>query len=291
MPRNAIDASTNCASAAGCFRSSGIDIAIRYYSESHRAKTLKRPEAMALAQAGLKIGVVYQDRQNAAAFFSFSLGLRAGAFAYDYAVKEIRQPPGSAIYFAVDFDALPNEVKNNVIPYFEGVQKAFDTAGGGHPDYEVGVYGSGAVLTALTAAKLATRFWLCGSTGFRGFKDYLNSKKWHFRQFAPEAALCGIHVDFNDTNPDLPDNGAFQLDVDAEDVVTPVLNGSETMRVMARTGLRLRAGPGVEFDPIGLMPFGTVVRVVGRSGEWMMIDKNGDGASDGFSLGSFLSPA
>jgi hypothetical protein len=290
MPRNAIDASTNCAAAAGCLRSNGIEVALRYYSERHRAKAMKRPEALALARAGLKIGVVYQDTQNAASFFSFSLGLRAGAFAYDYAVKEIRQPPGSAIYFAVDFDALAAEVKNNVIPYFEGVKQAFDTAGGGRPDYAVGAYGSGATLTALTTAKLATRFWLCGSTGFRDFRAYLNSKKWHFRQFAPDENLCGINVDFNDINPDLPDNGTFQLDTEAEDS-EPAMVGGDSMRVIARTGLRLRSGPGVEFDPIGLMPFGTVVRAVGRNGDWVMVDKNGDGASDGFALGSFLQTA
>ena len=289
MPRNAIDASTNCTSAAGCLRSNGIEVALRYYSERHRAKTLKRPEALALARAGLKLGVVYQDTQNAASLFSFSLGLRAGAFAYDYAVREIRQPPGSAIYFAVDFDALAAEVRNNVIPYFEGVKQAFDTAGGGRPDYAVGAYGSGAVLTALTTARLATRFWLCGSTGFRDFRAYLNSKKWHFRQFAPDENLCGINVDFNDINPDLPDNGTFALDAEAEDD-EPVAGAGEAMRVIARSGLRLRSGAGVQFDPIGLMPFGTVVRAIGRSGDWVMIDRNGDGASDGFALGAFLTP-
>ena len=290
MPRNAIDASTNCTAAAACFRSNGIEVALRYYSEFHKAKAMKRPEALALARAGLRIGVVYQDVQNAAEFFSFSRGLRAGAFAYEYADKEIRQPPGSAIYFAVDFDALAGEVKNNVIPFFEGVKQAFDAASGGRPDYAVGAYGSGATLTALTTAKLATRFWLCGSTGFRDFKAYRDSMKWHFRQFAPEEMLCGIHVDFNDINPNLADNGTFQLEAEPADT-EPSAGGGEAMRVIARAGLRLRAGPGVEFDPIGLMPFGTVVKVVGRSGDWAMVDRNGDGASDGFSLGSFLAPA
>lgn len=290
MGRNAIDASTNCSSAASCLRSSGVEIAIRYYSEFHLRKTLKRPEALALAGAGLKIGVVYQDTQNEARFFSFAQGHRAGAFAYNYAVSEIRQPAGSAIYFAVDFDALPAEVKNNVIPYFEGVKQGFDDASSGRPDYAVGVYGSGAVLTALTVAKLATRFWLCGSTGFRDFKPYLNSKKWHFRQFAPHERHCGIDVDFNDTNPDLPENGAFQLASDLADDSIPAAGG-ESMSVIARAGLRLRSGPGVQFDQIGVMPFGTVVRVVGRSGDWLMVDRSGDGASDGFCLGSFLRAA
>lgn len=290
MPGNAIDASTNCSAAAGCFRSNGIEVALRYYGERHRAKTLKRPEALARARAGLTIGVVYQDAQNAASFFTHSLGLRAGAFAYDYAVREIRQPPGSAIYFAVDFDALATEVRDNVIPYFQGVKQAFDTAGGGRPDYAVGAYGSGGVLSSLTAAKLAARFWLCGSTGFRGFRDYLNSKKWHFRQFAPEVALCGIHVDFNDINPDLPDNGTFQLEAEADEG-EPAAAAGERLRVVARSGLRLRAGPGTQFDPVGLMPFGSIVRGAGREGDWVKIDRNGDGAIDGFALGAFLAVA
>jgi hypothetical protein len=88
----------------------------------------------------------------------------------------------------------------------------------------------------------------------------------------------------------LPDNGAFRLELGAEDA-PPAPGAGESMRVIARSGLRLRSGPGVEFDPIGLMPFGTVVRVAGRTGDWVMVDKNGDGAGDGFCLGAFLQSA
>ena len=291
MTRNAVDASVNCSAGASCLRSGGIEIVLRYYSEFHRSKTIKRAEAAALAKAGLKIGVVYQDIQNAARYFSFSLGHRAGLYAYNYAVSEMRQPPGSGIYFSADFDATANEVKNDVMPYFEGVKKGFEDASGGRPDYAVGVYGSGAVCTALAAAKLASYFWLCGSTGYRDFQNYYKSKKWHFRQFAPEQHLCGLEIDWNETNPLLPDAGAFQLATNLDEGGTPPAGGAETYTVIARSGLRLRSGPGVEFDAIGLMPFGSVVRIVERNGAWAMIDKNGDGAGDGFCLASFLRPA
>jgi hypothetical protein len=291
MIRNAVDASVNCASAANCFRAGGVETVLRYYSEFHRAKAIKRPEAAALAKAGLKIAVVYQDKQNAVQYFSHSLGYRAATFAYNYAVTEIRQPPGSGIYFAVDFDALPAEVTGAVAPYFEGVQKGFKDASGGRPDYRVGVYGSGATLKAMANAQLAELFWLCGSTGYRDFQVYYRSKKWHLRQFAPEDTLCGTSIDWNETNPDLPDMGAFQLPADIGDGEPPPLGESGTFRVIARSGLRVRSGPGVTFDAIELLPLGTAVKIVGRSGDWAMIDKNGDGASDGFCLASFLQPA
>ncbi len=60
------------------------------------------------------------------------------------------------------------------------------------------------------------------------------------------------------------------------------------MRVIARSGLRLRAGPGVEFDSLKLLPFGSVVMPLRTSGSWTMVDLNGDGAADGFVSGAYL---
>src|SRR5258708_39976390 len=54
----------------------------------------------------------------------------------------VGQPTGSAIYFAVDFDAR-REALNAVDQYFRGIAAGFAAAGQGRAQYKVGDYGSG----------------------------------------------------------------------------------------------------------------------------------------------------
>jgi hypothetical protein len=62
----------------------------------------------------------------------------------------------------------------------------------------------------------------------------------------------------------------------------------ERSTVIARAGLRLRAGPGTEFEIVSVLPFGMRVAVVSRFGDWSMVDVGGDGAGDGFVHAAFL---
>ena len=64
--------------------------------------------------------------------------------------------------------------------------------------------------------------------------------------------------------------------------VTPAL------RVSARSGVALRAGPGVEFGRLDNLPFGTTVWRLGAEREWIKVDLMGDGAADGFVHSEFL---
>lgn len=61
--------------------------------------------------------------------------------------------------------------------------------------------------------------------------------------------------------------------------------------VIARSGLRIRSGPGTEFDVISSLSYGTRVLLLSRIGDWAQIDMNGDGAADGFVHASFLRSA
>ena len=63
---------------------------------------------------------------------------------------------------------------------------------------------------------------------------------------------------------------------------------SERLRTIARNGLRLRGGPGTDFPIIKSLPFGTLVFVLRREGDWSQVDLEGDNAADGFVLSSFL---
>lgn len=59
-------------------------------------------------------------------------------------------------------------------------------------------------------------------------------------------------------------------------------------RVTARSGLRLRAGPGTGFDVLRVLPFDTQVAILREEEKWRGVDLQGDGRVDGFVHGAFL---
>ncbi|WP_170145818.1 M15 family metallopeptidase [Rhodoplanes elegans] len=65
----------------------------------------------------------------------------------------------------------------------------------------------------------------------------------------------------------------------------------DAFRVVARDGLRLRAGNGTEFEIVALVRFGSIVYEVKRDDKWSLVDLNGDGAADGSVHNSYLVPA
>jgi hypothetical protein len=62
-------------------------------------------------------------------------------------------------------------------------------------------------------------------------------------------------------------------------------------KVVARRGLHLRSGPGIEFDTVSTIAAGTVINIEGYDGatrEWAKTDLQGDGLIDGHVHKSFL---
>ncbi len=286
-----IDTPFNTTSRIPCLKQQGVRTVIRYYnfenSSVFRDKKLELPEAEALAANGLEIAVVFQQRQNRASDFDKSKGIAAGREAFRHAQNHIGQPAGSGIYFSVDFDAGNSDLNNNIIPYFQGVKQAFEQESGGNPGYRVGVYGSGLVSSTLTDRGLIELTWLAMSRGFRGTRDALDAGAFNLAQLPPARTLCGIGVDFNEPNPDGRDFGAFTIEVDAV-VPVPDTTVGNAHRVIARSGLRLREGPGTQFDIIGGLAFGQIVSVVSTIDGFGQVDVEGDGRIDGFASMSFL---
>lgn len=73
----------------------------------------------------------------------------------------------------------------------------------------------------------------------------------------------------------------------------PVTGGatvSGQYKVVARGGLRLRSGPGLDHGIRALLPAGTILTVQAFEGEWARVDLENDGLIDGFAFGSFLAP-
>jgi hypothetical protein len=271
-----------------CLSGAGVKTIIRYYARDtgNPAKVVRKAEAQAIAAAGMRLGVVQESRNgDKPSGFSKDLGFADGRHSRAYAHSEIGQPEGTAIYFGVDFDASANQITNLIVPYFRGVAEAFAEANG-LPSYRVGAYGSGRTLRALLTAGLAEFAWLAQSTGWAGHAAFLASGDWALNQRA-STTLCTIGIDPDDPNPARLDFGDF---VPASIAVGPVTGGI-MMVVNASGGLRMRAGPGTEFDVIRLLPFGTRVTAGTASGSWIMVDLGGDGGSDGFVHSAFLKPA
>jgi len=59
-------------------------------------------------------------------------------------------------------------------------------------------------------------------------------------------------------------------------------------RVNARNGLRLRGGPGLEFDTIKSLAMGQQLYLTQYQGDWAEVDLDGDGFVDGWVFATYL---
>ncbi len=181
-------------------RGSQIDFVARYYREpTSSLPALSSQEAQKLASLGLKIVAVWEQNSPDPENLSYSSGYKDAISAYEQA-NAIGQPTGSAIYFAIDFNA--HEL-GSAQEYFRGIAAGLTAASGGRAKYKVGVYGSGAVCDAIKRAGLAQYSWLTKATSWDGSLDYNN---WNIKQ--GPALPFSFDNDFDETRGDY---GGFRL--------------------------------------------------------------------------------
>src|SRR5262249_49646784 len=123
----------------------GYRIVGRYLDEhlpptdpQYLGKALKPGEPQTILNAGLRFFPLFQYNGRQLANFTFDKGYDQGKKAHQKAVEH-RLPPGTCIYFAVDYDAMDAEIDSNIKPYFEGVQVGLAELGA---RYTFGTYGS-----------------------------------------------------------------------------------------------------------------------------------------------------
>ena len=183
----------------------GISTIFRYYDhedETLPGKTLRRGERDVIVMRGLKIGVVFQHRNNKFASFTALRG-RQDAERSLILAAENSQPIGSAIYFGVDGPwNTPYELAN-IMGYFQEVNARL--AGSG---YRLGVYGSGLVCNALLANGLAELCWLAAPTSWPDFSAWYQTKRWKLVQL-PTTRCGGRSVDFNLASDTAAEYGQF----------------------------------------------------------------------------------
>ena len=127
-----IDIPTDSSDVLNELKSGQINFVARYYRKpDSRWPTLTAVEAKRLSGLGLKIVTVWESHSHDPRYFSFGSGYYDAMSAHRQA-QAVGQPPGSAIYFAVDFDAR-GEKYEPVDQYFRGVAAGMAGRGRGTP--------------------------------------------------------------------------------------------------------------------------------------------------------------
>ncbi|MEH7094931.1 LysM peptidoglycan-binding domain-containing protein [Neobacillus vireti] len=181
---NGVDCATklNRPLAAG-LKSEGVQYVGRYLGDSW--KSMDKTEADAILNSGLQLVSIWETNPTNAAYFTRARGILDAQEASRYA-KALVQPEGSAIYFAVDYDAQPADM-GSILSYFAGVRNAIDQ------NFKVGVYGSYSVLTMLYDHMAVDFYWQTTSWSRGHVADF-----HHILQYQHNLPLAGIQVDYND---------------------------------------------------------------------------------------------
>ncbi|MEJ8546684.1 DUF1906 domain-containing protein [Brevibacillus borstelensis] len=162
----------------------GMKFVCRYLVPASMAwKRLTRSEAELITAAGLKIISVFQRGKNDAAGGAVN-GTRDGKAAFQEA-KLIGQPEGTAIYFAVDYDAPPKDY-DAIEAYLKAAEKEL-------PGYFVGVYGSYAVVEEMSRRGACSHFWQTYAWSNKRLSAAANLYQYNNGQ-----ELAGHPVDLND---------------------------------------------------------------------------------------------
>jgi hypothetical protein len=197
-PVRGIDMALDSRDVAQELKSSGLHFVARYYrSPLSRLPALSADEARMVSSNGMKLVAVWQYQSNRPEHFSYERGHADAISAYQQA-RAVGQPNGSAIYFAVDYNAPDRDIAGAVQQYFRGVRDGLVAAGGGSPPYKIGVYGSGAVCLYLKRMQLAEYTWLSASTAWYGSREYGD---WNIKQ-GRRTTLLSFDHDINETRGD-----------------------------------------------------------------------------------------
>lgn len=185
-------------------KGSRLDFVARYYRDpASHWPTLSAAEARALSTNGFRIVSVWESHSHRPDYFSYASGYADGAAAYRQA-KAVGQPPGSAIYYAVDYNAYQPDIEGPIDQYFRGIAAGMAAAAGHAPEYRIGVYGSGAVCDYLKRQRLAQYAWLSNSTAWAGYGAF---NDWDIRQGKQSLSLSFGQ----DSNEARGDYGGFQV--------------------------------------------------------------------------------
>jgi uncharacterized protein (TIGR02594 family) len=138
-------------------------------------------------------------------------------------------------------------------------------------------------------AGLVEHIWLAGATSWSGTRELLATDRWSLFQKDINVAVPGLgfRCDGNISSAAFPDFGQFTVHDTATNPPGRVPTAT-LMEVTARSGLRIRSGPDTSYQILSVLSCGTLVEALRQVGDWVEVDLEGDGATDGFMHGAFL---
>ena len=158
----------------------GVSFVVRYLTLPQYAwKLLTYEEAFRISQAGLNIVSVYQARNDRIADFSLDKAKRDAEAALK-AAHAAGQYPNTAIYFAVDFNARPQDYAT-IEAYLRTVREKLAILG-----YKVGVYGHCDLVREMHRRKAADYLWQTYAWSHGELYEHV-----HLYQFWNGANWCG----------------------------------------------------------------------------------------------------
>lgn len=170
---------------APLFAGQGYTFAGRYLAQSGSWKRLSPEEAQQITNAGLYI-VSFFERYGNRAREGAAAGTEDGKLALQYA-QEVKQPTGSTIYFAVDYDAPSTD--------FDAIEAYMRAADAQITGYELGVYGSYSVVKAMSDRGVTTKLMQTYAWSYSRKFDSIS-----IYQYQNDVAVNGVAVDLNESN-------------------------------------------------------------------------------------------
>jgi hypothetical protein len=169
------------------FVQDGYTFVCRYLAPEDSWKRLTANEAQIITDAGLWIISVFErgaDRAKGGA----KNGAEDGKLALQYA-KEVGQPEGTVIYFAVDFDTTPND--------YDAIENYLRAADEQIIGYECAVYGEKEVCDEMLKRGVVKRVWQTYAWSHEQKVDDPN-----VYQYQNDIVVNGIGIDLDESNGD-----------------------------------------------------------------------------------------
>jgi peptidoglycan hydrolase-like protein with peptidoglycan-binding domain len=243
------------ATRAKTLTAAGYQVVGRYLSNVANTslnKMIQFGELATIADNGLRCFPIYQTYGEDADYFRSDQGFSDALSAIDHA-RFYGFKTGTRIYFAVDFDALDEEVTNHIIPHFRGINEAMDERGN---PYRIGIYGPRNICSRVGYGGLTTASFVSDmSTGYSGNLGYPMPADWAFDQIATISLGSGdgrIEIDNNilsgrDTGQNTFDPGEYteHLDVNFDSSLKPALL-ADLQQYLQSQGIPERGGNPIE---------------------------------------------
>lgn len=151
-------------------------------ADGPRSKAMTAQELSILSAHGIRVFPIFQDGWHDTDYFRFRGKGTSDALKAIRAANELGFPSGTAIYFAVDYDAYDFEVTDYILPYLAEVKSVLNR----NSKYKLGVYGArNTCIRAMNHSSIRAEYSFVSnmSTGFSGNLGYPMPANWAFGQF------------------------------------------------------------------------------------------------------------